>query len=103
MYYLNMFKKRAGVGITLLMVSVLLALAPMVPVSAQEPTPSPTPLAPSPTPNYQQAVALTSGNSLLIVNTITTGDIAVVLSVLGLLLVVMLRGFVEIPRIWQQR
>lgn len=70
-------------------------------VYAQDPLPTETPTpAPTPTPNYQQGITLSTGNQLIIERRVTVGDIAIVLGLLLNAAVLLVRGFVEVPKQW---
>lgn len=78
-----------------ILIVLVLMLSTSGQVAAQTPEPTPTP-----TPNYLQAVPLSTGNSLLIVKSVTYGDIAIVISVLLLVVVILLVGMLTIPKTW---
>lgn len=69
-------------------------------VSAQTSTPEPTA---TPTPTWQQAVPMSTGNSLLVVKSVTYGDMAITTAVLLLAAVELVKGFVTIPHQWIKR
>jgi len=66
--------------------------------SAQTPEPTPTP-----TPSYMQAVTMSTGNSLLLVKSVTYGDIAIVTALLLLVAVLLLISMVMIPKVWMKK
>lgn len=67
-------------------------------VAAQ--TPEPTP---SPTPSYMQAVTMSTGSSLLIIKSVSYGDIAVTIAVMALLAVELVKAMVDLPKKWLKK
>jgi ABC-type multidrug transport system permease subunit len=84
-------KKLTGVVI---LVAVLLA-GLCGQASAQTPEPTATP-----TPSYMQGVTMSTGNTLLLVKSVTYGDIAITVALLLLTAVLFVVAMVTIPKKW---
>jgi hypothetical protein len=75
---------------------VLVLLPAPLQVHAQDPSPTPTA-----TPAYLHEVELSEGSTLLLVRSVTYGEIAVVLAVLVLSLLFIGYLFLRIPKLWR--